>query len=220
MDYFKNVIKLREEILIETFSTFYMVIATALIAGSIGIMLGMSLVLFAEGGLLENKKIYSIIDSILSFFRSIPFIILLTLIAPVTRFIAGTTIGNTAAIVPLVFGTVPFYTRQVQNALVEVDKGLIEAAQSMGLKTVDIIFKIYLREARTSLVRVSAVTLISLVGLSAMAGAVGAGGIGKLAIQGYNRFQPDLTQVSTVIILLIVYFIQYSSDLIVKKLSH
>lgn len=220
MQYFKNVIELKETILFETIATFYMVIGTALIAGSIGIALGMSLVLFQDGGLLENKRLYRILDSLLSFFRSIPFIILLTLIAPITRFIAGTTIGNTAAIVPLVFGTVPFYTRQVQNALLEVDNGLIEAAKSMGLKTKDIIFRIYIREARTTIIRASAVTLISLVGLSAMAGAVGAGGIGKLAIQGYNRFQPDLTQVSTLIILIIVYLIQFSSDYIVKKLSH
>lgn len=221
MSYFKNSLAIKEQFLIETRATLYMTLVTALIAGILGLAIGVALVVTGKGGILENKKIYSVLDKLVNITRSIPFVIIIALVASFTRFLVGTTIGSTAAIVPLVCGTVPFFSRQVENSLVEVDKGIIEAARSMGDSPLQIIFGVYLREGLAGLVRVSQLTLISLVGLTAMAGAVGSGGLGNLAIsQGFNRFQNDVTLVSTMIILVIVFVIQYIGNVIIKRIIH
>lgn len=220
-EFFANSIAIKEQFFIETLATLYMVGVTALISGTLGTALGVMLLATGEGGLLENRGLYHILDKIVNFFRSVPFIILLAIIAPFTRWIVGTTIGNNAAIVPLTAGTLPFFARQVQNALLEVDKGIIEAARSMGSSPAEIIFKVYLREGLPGIIRAGSVTIISLIGLSAMAGAIGAGGIGKLAItQGYNQFHQDVTLVSTLIILILVFISQMIGDWLVKKISH
>ncbi|MDO4720834.1 MAG: methionine ABC transporter permease [Peptostreptococcaceae bacterium] len=220
-EFFANSIAIKEQFFIETLATLYMVGVTALISGILGTALGVMLLVTGEGGLLENRSLYHILDKIVNFFRSVPFIILLAIIAPFTRWIVGTTIGNHAAIVPLTAGTLPFFARQVQNALLEVDKGIIEAARSMGSSPAEIIFKVYLREGLPGIIRAGSVTIISLIGLSAMAGAIGAGGIGKLAItQGYNQFHQDVTLLSTLIILILVFISQMIGDWIVKKISH
>ena len=214
MSYFKNSLAIKEQFLIETRATLYMTLVTALIAGILGLAIGVALVVTGKGGILENKKIYSVLDKLVNITRSIPFVIIIALVASFTRFLVGTTIGPTAAIVPLVCGT-------VQNSLVEVDKGIIEAARSMGDSPLQIIFGVYLREGLAGLVRVSQLTLISLVGLTAMAGAVGSGGLGNLAVsQGFNRFQNDVTLVSTMIILVIVFVIQYIGNVIIKRIIH
>ncbi|APZ49843.1 methionine ABC transporter permease [Jeotgalibaca sp. PTS2502] len=201
--------------------TLYMVIVSGLIAGILGIILGVILLVTDEKGLIPNALLYSILDKLVNIFRSLPFIILLTLIYPITRMIVGTAIGTTAAIVPLVFSTVPFYARQIQNALLEVDPGVVEAAQAMGTSKLDIIFRVYLKEGLASIIRVSAVTIINLIGLTAMAGAVGAGGLGNLAItRGYNRFQTDVIFVATILILIIVFISQAIGNALVKKVSH
>lgn len=219
--YFSHVVKMQEEFIKETQATVYMTVVTAIIAGILGIFFGVLLAVTQEGEILENKKFYSILDKLVNICRSIPFVIIIALLGSITRFIVGTTIGPTAAIVPLVAGTVPFFSRQVENALVDVDKGVIEAARSMGNSPIQIIFRVYLREGLIGIIRVSQLTLISLVGLTAMAGAVGAGGLGNLAIaQGYNRFQEDVVLVSTLIILAIVFIIQWAGNIIIKKLSH
>ncbi|MFZ2774212.1 MAG: ABC transporter permease subunit, partial [Trichococcus flocculiformis] len=146
---------------------------------------------------------------------------LMALIVPFTRLVVGTSIGTTASIVPLVVATVPFYARQIQNALVEVDAGVIEAAQSMGASPGEIIFRVYLKEGLPGIIRVSSVTIINLIGLTAMAGAIGGGGLGNLAItRGYNRFQNDVTLVATIIILIIVFISQAIGNALVKKVSH
>ncbi|NLB98923.1 MAG: ABC transporter permease subunit, partial [Lactobacillales bacterium] len=138
-----------------------------------------------------------------------------------TRFIVGTSIGSTAAIVPLVISTTPFFARQIQNALLEVDPGVVEAAQAMGTSNLDIIFRVYLKEGLASIIRVSAVTIINVIGLTAMAGAVGGGGLGNLAIsRGYNRFQDDVILVATGLILIIVFISQAIGNYLVKKVSH
>ena len=221
MNFFKNAIAIKGDFVTETFATLYMVFVTAIIAGFIGLILGIVLTVTEKDGILENRAVNSILDKIINLLRSIPFIILLAILAPFTRLIVGTRIGETAAIVPLVFGTFPFFARQVQNALLETDRGIVEAAQSMGDSEFEIITRVYLRESLPGLIRVSALTLISLIGLTAMAGAIGAGGLGKLAIaQGYNRFQDDVTIVATLIILVIVYIIQGISNILIKKVSH
>lgn len=221
MSYFENVIKIKHMLLPETLATLYMTGATAVIAGFFGLILGVILSVTEEGGILENKLLYSVLDKIVNIGRSIPYIILIAILAKFTRLVAGTTIGNTAAIVSLSVATIPFFARQVQNALAGVDKGMIEAAQSMGFGAKDIIWSVYLPEAREGLIRNAAVTLISVIGLSAMAGAVAAGGLGKLALAyGYNRLNTDITIVCTVLILLIVFIIQWVADLIVAKIKH
>lgn len=221
MSFFENALAIPDEFLKETLATLYMTGITAVIAGFFGLVLGLILVLTSHGGLKENPIVYSILDKLVNMFRSIPFIILLAMIAPLTRLIVNTTIGNTAAIVPLVIGTTPFFARQVENALAEVNPGVIEAAKAMGNSDFEIVTGVYLREGLPGLLRAGAMTLISLIGLTAMAGAVGAGGLGKIAItKGYNRFRDDITIVATVIILILVYIIQGVSNYLVKKVSH
>ena len=219
--YFENVIPLKDEIIASTLQTLYMVGVTGLIAGVLGIILGVILVVTDNNGILENAPLYNILDKFVNVFRSLPFIILMALVVPLTRFLVHTSIGTTAAIVPLVIGTVPFYARQIQIALLEVDPGVIEAAQSMGSSPLEIVFRVYLKEGLTAIIRVSSLTIINLVGLTAMAGAIGGGGLGNLAIaRGYNRFQGDVTLVATLIILLIVFISQFIGNQLVKRTTH
>ena len=198
-----------------------MTLVAGLIAGILGVILGVILVVTEDGGILESRHLYNVLDKLVNIFRSLPFIILMALIVPFTRLVVGTSIGTTASIVPLVVATVPFYARQIQNALVEVDAGVIEAAQSMGASPWEIIFRVYLKEGLPGIIRVSSVTIINLIGLTAMAGAIGGGGLGNLAItRGYNRFQNDVTLVATIIILIIVFISQAIGNALVKKVSH
>lgn len=174
-----------------------------------GTFLGVVLVICKKGGILQNKPLFQITDKLVNLFRSIPFIILLAGLLNVTRFIMGTAIGVKGAIVPLIVGTTPFYARQIETALSEVDCGLVEAAQAMGSSNLEIIFRVYLKESTASIIRGTTITLVSLIGLTAMAGAVGAGGIGDFAIRyGYNRHQTDVTFLSVAAIVLLVYLIQ------------
>lgn len=219
--YFPNVITIQSEIIESIWQTLYMVGVTALIASILGILLGVTLVVTEEGGILENPRLYHFLERAVNVFRSVPFIIMLALIAPITRLIVGTSIGTTAAIVPLVVGTVPFYSRQIQNALLEVDDGVIEAAEAMGSSPLEIIFRVYLKEGLPSIIRVSSVTIINLIGLTTMAGAIGGGGLGNLAIaRGYNRNQTDVTLIATGVILVIVFASQFIGNHLVKKTSH
>ena len=216
-----NVSEIWDEVLLSTWETLYMTLVPGLIAGILGVILGVILVVTEDGGILESRHLYNVLDKLVNIFRSLPFIILMALIVPFTRLVVGTSIGTTASIVPLVVATVPFYARQIQNALVEVDAGVIEAAQSMGASPGEIIFRVYLKEGLPGIIRVSSVTIINLIGLTAMAGAIGGGGLGNLAItRGYNRFQNDVTLVATIIILIIVFISQAIGNALVKKVSH
>ncbi|EOH92786.1 ABC transporter permease [Enterococcus haemoperoxidus ATCC BAA-382] len=220
-NYFPNVLLLKQEFIDSTIETLYMVFWTAIIAGILGTLLGVVLVATGPEGILKNNVLYNILEKIINICRSIPFIIMLALIQPITRFLTGTTIGTTAALVPLVIGVIPFFARQIENALLEVDPGVIEAAESMGTSPLGIIFRVYLIEGLPSIIRVSSVTIINLIGLTAMAGAIGAGGLGNLAItRGYNRFQTDVTVVATLIILVLVFASQFISNTLIKKTSH
>ncbi|WP_125764544.1 methionine ABC transporter permease [Companilactobacillus hulinensis] len=201
--------------------TLYMTFVSAIFAGVIGIILGILLVVTTEDGITPHKAFYTTLDKLVNLFRSIPFIILLAVIGPFTKLIVGQTIGPTGALVPLVVGTAPFFARQVQLALVEVDKGVIEAAEAMGLSPIQIIFRVYLKEGLPELIRSGTLTTISLIGLTAMAGAVGGGGLGNMAISvGYQRFQNDVTIVSMLLILVLVFVIQGLGDFAVRKLEH
>lgn len=218
---FPNAYEIPDEFLSATFETLYMTILTCLIGFAVGLVVGILLVLTMPNGLEENKPLYNVLDKVVNVFRSIPFVIMMALLVGLTRFIVGTSIGTTAAIVPLVIATIPFYARQVQNALVEVNPGVIEAAEAMGSDTWDIVIRVYLKEALPGIIRVSALSIINVVGLTAMAGTIGGGGLGNLAItRGYNRFQGDVTLISTVIILIIVFISQAIADRIVRKVEH
>lgn len=219
--YLPNVYLIPDEFIEATKQTLYMSFWTALIGGAIGLGFGIVLVVTRPQGLLENRLLYEVLDKVINVVRSIPFIILLSLLALTTRFLVGTTIGAKAALVPLIFGVVPFFAREVENALLEVDPGVIEAAESMGTSPIGIVFRVYLIEGLPGIIRVSALTIINVIGLTAMAGAVGAGGLGNLAIsRGYNRFQTDVTIVATLLILILVFLSQWISNLLIKKISH
>ena len=221
MEYFSYALSIKDRIFEDIGLTFYMLFLSAIFSGIFWLIIGVILVVTNDGGILENKKVYSILDKITNLFRAVPFIILLAVISPITNLIVGTRIGPTAAIVPLVFSCVPFFAKQVEQALAEVDPGVIEAAEAMGNSPFEIITAVYLREGLPSLVRASSITLISLLGLTAMAGTIGAGGIGNLAIAvGYNRYKNDVVIISVIVILIIVYAIQGIANLIIKKTSH
>ena len=186
-----------------------------------GLGLGVVLTVTRRDGILMNALIFQTLDKAINVFRSIPFIILLTLLLPLTRLIMGTAIGVKGAIVPLVIGTVPFFSRQVEAALANIDKGVIEAAESIGMSTAGIIFRVYLWEGIPMLARASTITAISLIGSTAMAGAVGAGGLGDFAIKyGHNRFMEDVTWVTVAALVFLVCAVQVIGALIAKATTH
>jgi D-methionine transport system permease protein len=201
--------------------TAVMVGVSGVFAFVLGMFFGVIVTVARPGGVMENTAVYQALDKVVNFFRSIPFIILLAALIPLTRFLMGSAIGVKGAIVPLVFGTVPFFTRQIEAALAEVDRGVVEAALSMGSGPVEIIFRVYLRESIGGIARGATITAINLIGLSAMAGAVGAGGLGDFAIRfGHQRNQLDVTYVTVLTLVLIVNAIQITGSVIAKKNSH
>lgn len=221
MGFFDYSYSIRDRLFQDFKTTLYMLIVSAIFTGIFGLIIGVIMVVTDRGRILENKAIYNFLDKTTNIFRSIPFIILVALIAPITRAIVKTRIGPTAAIVPLVFSAVPFFARQVEQALASVENGKIEAALAMGNSPFEIITSVYLREGVGSLIRVSSITLISLLGLTAMAGLVGGGGIGDLAISmGYQRYKDDVVVVSVVLILIIVFIIQEVANYLIKKTDH
>lgn len=201
--------------------TIAMTVIPAFVGGLLGLIFGFGLVLTAPNGITPHHAWFNFFDKVVSLFRSIPFIILLAVIAPFTQLIIGTQIGMAAAMVPLSFSVFPFYARQVQVALESVSYGKVEAAQALGATNRDIIIDVYLWEARSELVRVSTVTIISLIGLTTMAGAIGAGGLGNTAITyGYDRFNNDVTIVATILVLILVLLVQLIGDWLSAKLNH
>lgn len=216
-----NVINKLPEFKESIIETFIMVGWSGIVSFAIGLILGVVLTVTKPEGILKNTVIYHILDKIINFFRSIPFIILLAMVVPVTREIMGTAIGVEGAIVPLIFGCVPFFSRQIETALADVNPGQIEAAQSMGLGNMDIIIRVYLKESVAGIARVTTITIINLIGLTAMAGAVGAGGLGDFAIRyGHQRNQPDVIYITVIILVLIVSIIQLTGNYIAKKSKH
>lgn len=194
-------------------------------AGSIvfilGLIFGIILTVTKPGGIMENRPVYQVLDKIINLFRSIPFIILLTALMPLSRLIMGTAIYVRGVIVPLVFGATPFFARQVESALAQTDKGLVEAALSMGSSPFEVIFRVYLRESIAPLTRAATITTISLLGLTAMAGAVGAGGLGDFAIRyGHDRNMIDITWVTVIVLVLGVSVVQWVGDFIARKNTH
>ena len=196
--------------------TLVMVAWSGIICFILGLTLGVLITVTKRGAILENGLVYQVLDKLISLFRSIPFIILLTWVMPVTRAIMGTTINVKGAIVPLVFGSVPFFARQAQ-----VDKGLIEASLSMGSSPLEIIFRVYLREGIPAIARGTTITAISLLNLTAMAGTVGAGGLGDFAVTlGHDRNMKDITNVTVLVLVLLVCLIELIGSRVAKKNTH
>ncbi|KAA9001224.1 ABC transporter permease [Affinibrenneria salicis] len=203
-----------------TYETIYMTVFSGLATFVLGIILGVLLFLTSKGQLLQNRLIYALVSTVVNVFRSIPFIILIVLLIPFTRSLVGTILGVNAALPALIIGAAPFYARLVEIGLREVDKGVIEAARSMGARIGTIIFRVLLPESSPALVSGITVTLIALVGYTAMAGVIGAGGLGNLAyLEGFQRNHGDVTLVATVTILLLVFIIQLIGDTITAALD-
>jgi D-methionine transport system permease protein len=200
--------------------TLYMTAVAVVLSYVCGIPLGIILVTTDKGHILENSPVNRVLGAIVNVFRSVPFIILMVALIPFTRAVVGSSIGTTAAIVPLVISATPFVARLVETSLKEVPWGVIEASLAMGASPWQIILKVLLPEARSSLVLGFAITTISIVGYTAMAGAIGGGGLGDLAIRyGYNRFRTDIMIATVVILVILVQVIQSLGDNLAAKIN-
>lgn len=198
--------------------TLYMVSIPLLIGAVLGIILGILLVTTRKGGILENKIIFTIINPIINVFRSVPFIILMVAIVPFTKLIVGSSIGTNAALVPLTVFIIPYIARLVENSLLEVDAGIIEAAKAMGASPVQIIWHFLLPEALGSLILTITTATIGLIGATAMAGTIGGGGVGDLAISyGYERFDTVVMIVTVIILVVFVQFVQSLGNFLSRK---
>ncbi len=200
--------------------TVYMVALSMVIASIIGVPLGVLLHTTAKNQILECAAINKILGAVVNAVRSIPFVILMVAIIPLTRLLVGSSIGTTAAMVPLVLASVPFIGRQVETSLREIPEGIVEAAQSMGATPMQIITKVLLPEAMPNIVAQLTTVVISLVGESAMAGAIGGGGLGDLAIRyGYQRFRPDIMIATVVVLIIMVQVVQFAGNALARKLD-
>jgi D-methionine transport system permease protein len=207
-----------EELWGATLETLYMTSISVFTTFILGLVLGLLLFLTDKGNIWENRVVNVIIGGFVNIFRSIPFIILIVLLIPFTKLLIGTILGANAALPALIIGAAPFYARMVEIALREINKGVIEASQSMGATHSHIIFKVLIPESLPALISGITVTAISLVGFTAMAGVIGAGGLGHFAyLEGFQRNRPFVTLVATIAILILVFIIQFIGDYFTKK---
>ncbi|MDQ0351441.1 D-methionine transport system permease protein [Alkalibacillus filiformis] len=214
-----NLLDFWPRILEATQETLLMVSIALVLATVIGLPLGVALVVTRDHGLMENKIVFNVLNGVVNIFRSIPFIILLVAILPLTRLLVGTSIGTAAATVPLVLFSGPYIARLIESSLLDVNKGVIEAAQSMGATNWQIIYRVLLPEALSTIALNLTIASIGLVGASAMAGFVGGGGLGDLAISyGYQRFETDIMIVTVILLIIIVQAFQAIGNYLSKKL--
>lgn len=210
-----------DRVLLATWETVYMVAISTFMSYVFGLPLGVILVVTSEGHILKNRWINSVIGSIVNATRSVPFIIFLILIIPLTRLIVGTSIGTVASIVPLTLAAIPFVARLVETSLKEIEWGLVEAALSMGASAWQVISKVLIPEALPSLLRGVAITTINLVGYSAMAGVVGGGGLGTLAYYyGYQRYQNTVMWITVIVLIVLVQLVQMLGDASAAKITN
>lgn len=208
------------ELLNQTAGTLYMTVLSALFSYLIGVPLGIILYITSKKTIAYNRTINFVVGSIVNLIRSVPFIILLVVIIPFTRFIVGTSIGTTASIVPLVISASPLVARMVEGSLKEVDEGVIEAAQSMGSSLCHIIFRVILPEAKPSLIVGATITITTILGYSTMAGFVGGGGLGAMAINyGYYRYDTRTMIITLVLLVVIVQLFQFIGTKLAEKLD-
>ena len=201
--------------------TVYMSIVSTFFGYLLGLPMGVLLTVSDKNGLKPNPFLYKILDAISNVVRSVPFLILLILLIPFTRLVVGKSYGTTATIVPLVISAAPYIARMVESSLKEVDEGVIEAAKAMGASNTQIIFKVYLVEARTSLITNATIALGTVLGYSAMAGTVGGGGLGDIAVRyGYYRYQTDIMIVTVILLIVLFQLFQNTGMFIARKLNH
>lgn len=216
-----NLDRLSGELLKSIGQTATMIGVSGTIAWVLGILVGVLLVTTRLGGILENRAVFTFFDRAIDIIRSIPFIILIVLLIPLSRFLVGTGSGVTGSFVALVFGTVPFFARQVESVLSDIDHGLIEASEAMGFSPMQIIFGVYLKESIPGITRVTMITFVSFVGITAIAGAIGAGGIGDFAIRyGYQMGYRDMIWLTVLIILAVISVFQFFGNLIIRRTTH
>lgn len=214
----KNILEILYSIPKPLLQTLYMVSISTLFSLILGLPLGIILRVTSKGHILENSKINKILDTIVNIFRSVPFIILIVALFPISKILVGTTIGSTAAIVPLSIAATPFVARIIDTSLGEVPYGLIEAALSMGANNFEIIFKVMLKEVLPSLISGITLTIINIIGYSAMAGAIGGEGIGDYAIrEGYMRYNNEIILITIVVLIILVQIIQSTGNYFTKK---
>ena len=200
--------------------TLYMTILSTVVGYVFGLPLGVMLAVFDKDGLRPNKAVYKVLDVISNIIRSIPFLILLILIIPLTRLIVGQSYGSSATVVPLVVAAIPFIGRMVESSIKEVDAGVVEAARSMGASDLRIIVKVLLLESRTSLITGATIAIGTILGYSAMAGSVGGGGLGDIAIRyGYYRYESQITIVTVILLVVLVQVFQSIGMIIASKLD-
>ncbi len=208
-------------LLTATWQTLYMVAIAGAVGFALGIPLGVILHTTKKEGLLENLPLNRALGAVVNIGRSVPFLVLMVAIIPVTKLIVGTFIGTTAAIVPLTIGAIPFVARLIESALLEVPTGLVEAAQSMGAPPLQIIRKVLLPEALPTILNSVTITLVTLVSYSAMAGTVGGGGLGDVAIRyGFHRYDITIMAVTVVMLIVLVQIIQSIGDALVRRVDH
>lgn len=204
-----------------TWETAYMVLLAAVFTVALGLPVGVLLFLTRKNGILPNRTIATVLNTVVNVGRALPFVVLLIALIPFTRLLVGTTLGSTAAIVPITLGAFPFFARIVENALDEVDRGRIEAVVSMGGNLWHIVSRVLLPEALPALIAGITLTIVMLIGFSAMAGVVGGGGLGDLAIRyGYQRFDNQIMAATIVVLLVMVQVIQKVGDRIVRSLAY
>lgn len=204
-----------------TWETVYMTFFSTLFAYILGLPLGVLLVVTEKGHIMENQPFNSVLGTVINILRSVPFLILMITVIPLTRFVMGTTIGSTATIMPLVIAAFPYVARTVESSLKEVDRGVIEAAQSMGATKMQIICKVILPEALPSLINSAAIATTTILSYSAMSGAIGGGGLGALAINyGYYRYKTDVLLVSVVMLVVLVQVIQMIGTYLSRTVDH
>lgn len=203
-----------------TAETLYMVSLAALLTVALGLPVGVLLFLTRKNGLLPNRTVALLLNALVNTGRALPFVVLLIALIPFTRLLVGTTLGSTAAIVPITIGAFPFFARIVENALDEVDRGRIEAVESMGGTLWHIVSRVLLPEALPAMVAGITLTIVMLIGFSAMAGVVGGGGLGDLAIRyGYQRFDNQIMAATIIVLLLLVLLVQKTGDRLVRSLA-
>ena len=208
-------------ILLGIWGTVYMSIVSTFFGYLLGLPMGVLLTISDKNGLKPNPVLYKILDAISNVVRSVPFLILLILLIPFTRLVVGKSYGTTATIVPLVISAAPYIARMVESSLKEVDEGVVEAAKAMGASNTQIVFKVLLVEARTSLIINATIALGTVLGYSAMAGVIGGGGLGDIAIRyGYYRYEADIMIVTVVLLIVLFQIFQNTGMFVARKLNH
>ena len=201
--------------------TLIMIVVVGSISLIFGVIFGVILVVTREGDIMENKIVYTVLGKIIDLFRAIPFVILIMVLGDVTKLVSGTSIGLKGSFFPLIVGTIPFFARQIEQAIAEIDRGLVEASEAMGLTPLQIMIRVYLRESVPSIIRATTITFISLIGLTAIVGAIGGGGVGAFCYNyGYSKQWNDIIWTGVIVLVIITIAIQTIGNYFVRKTTH